>query len=191
MVNVYDFDNTIYDWESSAEFFKFCVKKYPFLLKYAPKVARTAILYKLNVLKLEQLTDTAKIVGDLMKKWGLINNDIMIQEFWNKNKDKIKSFMSEKLTTDDIVISASPRFLLEEIIGELKISTNNLICSEFSDEGVLEFACYGKNKIKAYENMYGQQIIDNFYTDSMADLPMIAISKNAFLVKWNKIEKLK
>ncbi len=48
-----------------------------------------------------------------------------------------------------------------------------------------------KYKVKAYKKQYGEKIIDNFYTDSKTDFPMVEISKNAFLVKWEKIEKLK
>jgi hypothetical protein len=58
----------------------------------------------------------------------------LIKKFWEKHKDKLKPFMLKKLSSDDIIISATPRFVLEGIVDELKISSKNLICSEFSDD---------------------------------------------------------
>jgi hypothetical protein len=45
-MNVYDFDNTIYDGESALDFFWFCLKKKPTLLKVLPKVIRDIAKYK-------------------------------------------------------------------------------------------------------------------------------------------------
>jgi phosphoserine phosphatase len=42
----------------------------------------------------------------------------------------------------------------------------------------VEFACYGKNKVIAYKNKYGEQIVEEFYTDSKTDFPMVEISEN-------------
>ncbi len=190
MINVYDFDNTIYDWETSVDFFVFCVKKYPFLIKYAPKIIWITFLHKLNFLKRDILEETSTIIGDLLKQWGKINNNDMINEFYNKHKKKIKAEIFSNLTSDDCIISASPRFILEKMIEDLPIKKENLICSEFSNKWKLLFACYWENKTKAYTKKYGEHKIDSFYTDSKSDTPMFGLSKNIFLVKWNKIKKL-
>ena len=47
------------------------------------------------------------------------------------------------------------------------------------------------NKVALFKEKYGDCEIENFYTDSKNDLPMIKISKNAFLVKDDKIKKIK
>ena len=45
--------------------------------------------------------------------------------------------------------------------------------------------------MKAFFEEYPETEIENFYTDSLNDAPLIEISKNAFLVKGNKITKIK
>ena len=39
-MNVYDFDDTIYDGDSSIDFFKFFIKKDPSVITYAPSIAK-------------------------------------------------------------------------------------------------------------------------------------------------------
>ena len=39
-MNVYDFDDTIYDGDSNADFFKDLFIKYPSLLRYAPDLVK-------------------------------------------------------------------------------------------------------------------------------------------------------
>ncbi len=36
-INLYDFDNTIYEGDSSTDFFFYCLKKYPKIVKIIPK----------------------------------------------------------------------------------------------------------------------------------------------------------
>ena len=39
-MNVYDFDNTLYKGESSYDFFFFCLKRKPKMIKYIPVVLK-------------------------------------------------------------------------------------------------------------------------------------------------------
>ena len=48
-INLYDFDNTIYEGDSSTDFFFYCLKKYPKIVKIIPKIFLSAIKYKLRV----------------------------------------------------------------------------------------------------------------------------------------------
>ena len=45
-MDVYDFDGTIYDGDSSIDFYLFCLKKNIKLLRYIPGQVLYAILYK-------------------------------------------------------------------------------------------------------------------------------------------------
>lgn len=38
-MNVYDFDGTIYDGDSSVDFFLYALKRMPSLIRYAPRQA--------------------------------------------------------------------------------------------------------------------------------------------------------
>ena len=56
-MNVFDFDNTIYDGESAFDFFVFCARKYPRMIKFFPRVISVVILYKLCRITREGLLD--------------------------------------------------------------------------------------------------------------------------------------
>ena len=42
---------------------------------------------------------------------------------------------------------------------------------------------FGENKVKRYRALYGDQIIDAFYTDSYNDKDLMEISQKVYLVK--------
>ena len=111
-----------------------------------------------------------------------------ISEFWNKNKDKIKDFYIKQQQNDDVIISASPRFVLAPICKELGI--DNLICSEvdvhsgkYNGEN-----CHGEEKVVRFRAIYKEDKVDKFYSDSRSDTPMALISEEPFIIKGNKIK---
>ena len=166
-MNVYDFDNTIYDGESIVDFFAFCIQKKKSLCKYIPLAIYTVALYK---------TNSSLIIEN--KEFA----DELIKEFWTLNKHKLKKYFLDKITSSDVILTAAPRMLIEGILEEL--NTKNIICSEFNLEtGKCEFLCYRENKVVAFKNQYPNAIIEEFYTDSMNDLPIIKLANNSFLVK--------
>ena len=55
----------------------------------------------------------------------------------------------------------------------------------------IKYINIGENKLKIFQKNFGNSAVaDEFYTDSILDMPMIKISKKAFLVKGNKIERI-
>ncbi len=57
-MNVYDFDNTIYNGESVLDLFFFYVKKTPYLIKYVPRVFYAFYKYKRGRMSVEQALST-------------------------------------------------------------------------------------------------------------------------------------
>ena len=49
--------------------------------------------------------------------------------------------------------------------------------------------CKGQEKVKRFRKKYGNAVIDDFYSDSLSDLPLARIAKRAFLVKKGKIRE--
>ena len=187
-MNVYDFDNTIYDGESTVDFFLFCLKKKKSLIRYLPLVFYTAILYKLRILSIDKLLNSASKMTS-----AFVNSnedfDKIAKEFWDLHQKKLKPSFLNKLNSADVITTASPRFLIEAILPILKIE--NAICSEFDTKtGQLEFANFRENKLIAFKKKYPNERIVNFYTDSLNDSPLIEFAENAFLVKGNNEPKL-
>ncbi len=112
----------------------------------------------------------------------------LTNEFWREHEKKIKPFYSEIHKDDDLIISASFGFYLRPIMGKLKV--NNLLCSEVDlEKGEITRLCYRNHKARLFEENYPNVKIDKFYTDSLNDLPMMAISNECYMVKGEKIEK--
>ena len=102
-MKVFDFDNTIYDGESSVDFFLFCLTKKPSLIKYLPLVLKMAILYKLKRLPLKKLTEVAyKVMNIVIENED--KSEEFIREFWKINKKKLKVDFLKMIENDDVII---------------------------------------------------------------------------------------
>ena len=180
-MTVYDFDNTVYNGESCVDFFFFCLTKKFTLIKYLPIILYTAALYKLRLLKIEKLYD---VTGNISFEFARNNIPLerIVDEFWAAHDKKIKPYFREKIQENDLIISASPRFLIEDIIK--KRWKCDLICSEFDTEtGTFEFVCYRENKVKAFEKKYPGAVITELYTDSLNDIYLMKVAQKSFLVQ--------
>lgn len=186
---VYDFDNTIYDGESIVDFFKFLVKKDFKLIRFYPRIISLLILYKLNKATVE---DLANKLGKLVKSF-FKNKDYdlvtLSEEFWNKNFYKIKPEFLEMLSKEDIIITGCPNFLIEHIQDKLKVK--DIISTQFNDETKeIEFLCFNKNKVTAYNQFYRDKKIEKLYTDSLADKPLMALADEVYFVTKKGIKKI-
>lgn len=187
-MNVYDFDNTIYDGESVIDFFLFYCKKDKSLIKYIPSVFIALVKYKLGKVTIEQaLAKYGEAVGSYYRDNDQIKDDMLT--FWDKHMHKIKPFYKKIQTDDDLIISGSPEFSLEIICKRLGIK--RYIGSIIEKDGSIPRLCIREAKVKAFFEEYPDTEIENFYTDSINDMPLIEISKNAYLVKGSRITKIK
>ncbi|MGM9937385.1 MAG: HAD-IB family phosphatase [Candidatus Ornithomonoglobus sp.] len=188
-MNVFDFDNTIYDGESSFDFFKFCMRKKPSLARYMPRTMAMLMKYKTGMVsKREVMEFCAMMLRVLADNIGDL--DRSLDQFWQKNGRKLKPVILEMLTASDAVISASPSFLFNGIKDRLNGA--RLITTEINlDTMEIESLCYGENKVKEYKKHFGSEPLVNYYTDNMNDMPMIRLAQNAWLVKGNDIKRIK
>lgn len=185
-MNIYDFDKTIYDGDSSIDFYKFCVKKNKILLLNSFKVL---FYYFLYFFKIKNKNDVKEVFFSFL---GKVNNiDEVVNIFFEKHKYKIKDFYLSKNHSKDIIISASPEFLLKPFTSYLKVK--DLIASDV-DISTGKFKrdnCKGKNKVKYLKEKYPEIVVNEVYSDSLSDIPLMEISKKAYIVKGNKIKKYK
>ncbi len=187
-MNVYDFDNTIYDGESFFDLFVFLFKKDPSLVKYIPDVFSGLYKYTKGTINAEEaLEQYSDVVTEYYK--GIEDFDALVTEFWDTNIHKIKPFYFRQRQDDDVIISASPEILLDEVMHRLNIK--NYICSRTDGNAHIVDLCFRAKKVDRFKEMYPDTTIDNFYTDSVNDTPMMEISEHAFLVSGNKIKQVK
>jgi len=182
-MNVYDFDKTIYKTDSTADFFLFSLKRHPKILIYMPGIIGG--WFKFYVFKKGTKT---QFKSKIMKFVRCINYEKDIKDFWNKNEHKIKEFYLKNQKDDDVIISASPAFILEPICKKLNIK--HLICSPVDVKSGMYKGenCHGKEKVTRYQEIFKDSVINEFYSDSYSDTPLAEIAQKAYMVKKNSVK---
>jgi HAD superfamily phosphoserine phosphatase-like hydrolase len=184
-MNVFDFDNTIYDGESSFDFFKFCIRKKLSLVKHMPKVAAMLLKYKTSRVSRAEVMDFASqmLVVLAENESGLKTT---LKQFWAENRNKLKPSILSLVSEGDVIISASPSFIFDEIRNDL--GGADIISTQVDIKQMkITSLCYGENKVTEFKNRYGQIRPDNYYTDNLNDTPMLALAERAWLVSGSKI----
>ena len=180
-MNVYDFDKTIYSGDSSIDFYLFCLKKHKKIILLLPKQVWSFFKYKINIISKK---DFKECFFSFVEVLDDIEQDV--KTFWDSNIVKVKSWYLRQKQEDDLIISASPQFLLEDPLKRLGV--NNLLCSKVDKYTgkLLGPNCYGEEKLKRYRAKYGNREIDEFYSDSLSDYSLADIAKSAYIVKGEK-----
>lgn len=184
--NIYDFDGTIYDGDASLDFYFYCLRKYPFLVFVAPyQLFHVALFF----LRLESRT---KVKSKFFIFLKFINNvDDLVEDFWEKNKNKIKKWYLEQKQNSDLIISASPLFLIGPIASILKVKEPVATLVDEKTGKVQGLNCHGEEKVRRLYESFPDIKIGNVYTDSISDLPILKLSKNSYIVNGNSVKKLK
>ena len=175
-MNVYDFDGTIFYTDCTIKFAFWCMHRHPKLyFTYFPKIMFNLAEYKSgkiqNHLMQRKLFSFLTMVDDF---------DVQIEKFWNKYEKRISAWYLAQKKPDDLIISASPTCIIEPIAKRLGVQ---FMASEYDREyGVfLDNLMYAKEKAK-YITDHGFPIIENFYSDSLADTPLALLADHAHLV---------
>lgn len=183
-MNIYDFDKTIYNGDSTVDFYLFCLKRHKKILGLVPSLLSAFI--KFYVFKRGSKTDFKQTMYKFLTCCDI---DKDLSDFWNEHRSKIKGFYLRQKKEDDVIISASPYFLLEPICKELGIK---YLLASIVDRKTGKYTglnCHGEEKVRRFYEEFGKVTPDEFYSDSHSDDPMAKISKKAFIVKGEKIEK--
>ncbi|MBR2038163.1 MAG: haloacid dehalogenase-like hydrolase [Lachnospiraceae bacterium] len=183
-MNVYDFDGTIYRGDSTVDFFAYCIKRYPWLVLYVPYQLIVIMAYKVGLCSKEceksAFFSFLRVIPDVRT---------VVMQFWETHRGKMEDWYYAVQKEDDVVISASPRFLLSPICSELGV--RNLIASEVDCKTgrFNTLNCYGEEKVKRFYELFPHGNVDAFYSDSCSDRPMTLLAKRSYLVKKGKITK--
>ena len=189
-MNVYDFDNTIYDGESCFDLFLFYIRRHPGLLRLLPKVVLAFAKYKRGKVTAEAfLQSYAPLVSQELRKIPDVGADM--RAFWDRHMHKIKPFYAHVRQEDDWIITAAPDFSMHEVCRRLGIRH---CLSTRVDPDTCEILHFNlrERKIDAFRAACPDGKIDKFYTDSPRnDAPLIALAKEAYVVKGNRITRVK
>lgn len=177
-MNVYDFDNTILKGDSTARFFAYCLLRRPKMWLDVPGQAVNGLLFALKLKEKqafkERMLHFLTCIGDV---------DETVAAFWEKNFSRVKPWYYETQRPDDVVISASPEFLIRPACDRLGVRT---VMGSPVDKHTGRFSgrnCHGAEKVRRFRQVFPEGKIDEFYSDSYSDSPLAELAERAWLVK--------
>ena len=117
-----------------------------------------------------------------------IDREIVL--FWNQNMKYIHRWYLHNQSADDVVISASPTFLVAEACRRLNITY--VLGSQVDKKTghVLGPNCHDIQKVIVFhEAGFTDDQIEDFYSDSYSDEPMALRAQRSFIVEGENLKK--
>ena len=183
-MNVYDFDGTIYRGDSSIDFFVYCLMRRPRLVLGLPRFFVYCVLYKLGKASKRELKE---VYFQLLTK--LEDVDGIVHQFWNRKEGRIKYWYLHQKSEDDVVITASPEFLISEICTRLGIHSLIATQVDIHSGRFLSENCHDEEKVKRFRKEFPDSRPTAFYSDTQSDLPMARLAERAYLVEDDQIKE--
>lgn len=176
---VYDFDGTLRLGDSTADFLKWCVRRYPRVLATMPRTGAMALgCFALHAV------DKTRFKRALYRFLPLIPDiEAEVERFWRVNEKLIGGPCRPQ--PGGLVISASPEFLLRDVCARRGL---RLIASQVDPHTgrVLGPNCSGEEKVRRFRELYPDAEIDEFYSDSHNDDPLAKLAAKAYFVDFPK-----
>lgn len=177
-MNAFDFDKTLYPRDSTAEFIVYIALRHPLVIADLLAGLPRVVAYKRGRISKTEMKQK------LFRCFGRVGDiDRAVKKFWDKRESRIAEWYLGMKRPDDVIISASPEFLLKEICQRLGVKY--LIASRV-DKKTGRYSgenCYGEEKPLRFAEIFPNGEIESFYSDSYSDTPMARLSKNAYIVK--------
>ena len=175
-MNVYDFDETIFTGDSEDYFFAYLFKKPGFFWDQV-RYRWYELLFKC---KLVSKTKAREAEYSLLRKSDDL--DGLLADYWDQHERHMKSWYAAVKRPDDVIASATPRFLMEPIVARLGLT--GLVATEMDPRtGKIhgEFAA-GPYKVDQFRKQFSLDEIDEFYSDAYSDHFLAEYAKRAYVV---------
>ncbi len=185
-MNVYDWDDTIYRGDSTMGMVLYAYSHGPKTLLSIPRTAVCGLLFVLHLLPKKTFKQ------NLFHMFTLIDDmDEFVEEYTSSHLDHVKDWYKKAQKEDDVVISASPEFMIKSFCDKVGIKTAmaspvDMHTGIYSGEN-----CHGEEKVRRYREVFGDAPIGKFYSDSKSDAPLARLAENAYLVKGDTLEEWK
>ncbi len=183
-MNVYDFDGTILDGDSEVYFFTYVVNNKLIPLFNRKTIKFAWFLERKHIIK---YTKTRPIMYKALRPISDNINNIL-KVFWDIHIKYIKDYYYTNHKDDDVIISATPSFILEDIAKRLHVKY--LIGTSMDERFNLTSKwCIREEKVNRFKEKFDIKDIEEFYSDSNSDIYLARLSKKPYKVIKDKIEK--
>ena len=175
-MNLYDFDKTVYYKDCTVEFWKYCLARKPYLIFGLPLQALGFLTYKLK-LKPKEYFKSAFLF--FIKHFDNIEEET--ERFWDKEEKNICHHFKEMIEEDDVIVSASPEFLVAPMAKRLGV---RCLASPVDTKSAKFTApnCKGEEKVRRLAEI-GVTSAEKAFSDSASDIPMLSLASEAYVIK--------
>ena len=188
LIDVYDFDGTIYDGDSTADFVLFCLRRHPDMVKSLPAIAGAALSLAMKKSSLTQFKSA--LFGQMVRRMDL---EAEADAFWKDMKTRAKLgpwFFDTPRDLPIVIASASPEFELRHAAKILGVETLIGTQCDTKTGQLIGLNCKGAQKIDRIREVMGDFEVRAMYTDdAKADGPLLAIASERYIVTRGKVEK--
>ena len=187
-IDVYDFDGTIYDGDSTVDFWLYCLRRKPALLRFLPLQAGAGVMMAAKAWSF------TRGKGAFLRFVTAVDAAALARDFWSDKRTLQKVgawFGTRPRDLPFIIASASPQFMLEPIAGQLGAA--HLVATRVDlKTGRLEGEnCRAAEKISRLHGLLGDFSVRAMYTDNpKADGPLLALADERYLVTHGRFERL-
>lgn len=182
-MNIYDFDNTIYDGDSSLDFYFYSLLRHPFVvLKYFFKTFFINIKYIFDSNKRYLIKENIfSFIKDIKKI------DKYIDNFVDKKIKKIKPWYLNNQKNNDVIISASYDLWINKFCKRLGIK--NIISTKVSKKTgkIIGKNCSKEEKVKRFKKQFKNKVVECSYSDSKKDIAILEYAKKGYVVYKDEI----
>ncbi len=184
-LNVYDFDHTIYHGDCMFDFYFFCIMQKPTLLRYLPYQCWSAALFVLRI-----KTRTALKSSFFVFLNGIEDIDSLVNSFWDQHIDRIKQWYLVQKKSTDVIVTASPYFLVRPVLEQLDIKALIATNMDVKTGKITGKNCRGTEKLKRFKSELPNVIINKMYSDSLSDLPLLRLAQSPIIVLGSRMFEL-
>lgn len=181
-MNIYDFDDTIYNGDTNRDILMYGFKKHPFLvLKALKKAKKLQNDYKRGVIEFERVKEAM-----LSFIFQIKNYPKFINDFVDSHMKNIKPWYLNRRTQNDIIISASYELWIMQFSKRLGVKY--VIATKTDSDGrIIGKNCKGAEKLKRLASVIPNAVIVSAYSDSSCDIPILEAARTAYVVEGDKL----
>lgn len=188
LIDVYDFDGTIYDGDSTVDFTRFCLARHPAGLAALPRVSASALGLLTGRHGLTEFKSA--LFGEMAKRFSLIGE---ARAFWSQPKTQAKLGDWFRHTPRDlpiVIASASPEFELRCAAELLGVCTLIGTRCDGATGRLIGKNCKGEEKLRRIREAVGDFTIRAMYTDdAKADAPLLRSAQEGYIVTHGKVSR--
>lgn len=181
LIDVYDFDGTLYDGDSTVDFVLFCLRRHPSLLLELPGLTGAALRLARGKIGLTAFKSAL---------FGLMARRVSLEDeagrFWQDARTRAKLYEWFRHTPRDlpiVIASASPEFELTHAAALLGVEVLIGTRCDASTGRLLGANCKGEEKLRRIGERMGEFEIRAMYTDdARADGPLLARAREGYLI---------